>query len=82
MGDVIGDLSGRRGQVSGSDSMSGITEIKALVPMNEILRYAPDLRSMTGGQGSFTMEFSHYDEAPQPVTEKVVAEYKKTKEEE
>ncbi len=82
MGDVIGDLSGRRGKVSGSDSMSGITEIKALVPMNEILRYAPDLRSMTGGQGSFTMEFSHYEEAPQPVTEKVVAEYKKTKEEE
>ena len=82
MGDVIGDLSGRRGKVSGSDSMAGITEIKAQVPMNEILRYAPDLRSMTGGQGSFTMEFSHYEEAPQPVTEKVVAEYKKTKEEE
>ncbi|MDR2488851.1 MAG: elongation factor G [Desulfovibrio sp.] len=82
MGDVIGDLSGRRGKVSGSDSMAGITEIKAQVPMNEILRYAPDLRSMTGGQGSFTMEFSHYEEAPQPVVEKVVAEYRKTKEEE
>jgi elongation factor G len=82
MGDVIGDLSSRRGKVSGSDSVSGITEIKALVPMNEILRYAPDLRSMTGGQGSFTMEFSHYEEAPQPVTEKVVAEYKQAKEEE
>ena len=82
MGDVIGDLSGRRGKVSGSDSIAGITEIKAQVPMNEILRYAPDLRSMTGGQGSFTMEFSHYEEAPQPVVEKVVAEYKKTKEEE
>jgi len=82
MGDVIGDLSSRRGKVSGSDSVSGITEIKALVPMNEILRYAPDLRSMTGGQGSFTMEFSHYEEAPQPVTEKVVAEYKQAKGEE
>jgi elongation factor G len=82
MGDVIGDLSSRRGKVSGSDSIAGITEIKALVPMNEILRYAPDLRSMTGGQGSFTMEFSHYEEAPQPVTEKVVAEYKQTKSEE
>ena len=82
MGDVIGDLSGRRGKVSGSDSMAGITEIKAQVPMNEVLRYAPDLRSMTGGQGSFTMEFSHYEEAPQPVTEKVVAEYKKAKEDE
>ena len=80
MGDVIGDLSSRRGKVSGSDSITGITEIKAQVPMNEVLRYAPDLRSMTGGQGSFTMEFSHYEEAPQPVTEKVVAEYKKSRE--
>ncbi len=80
MGDVIGDLSSRRGKVSGSDSVAGITEIKAQVPMNEVLRYAPDLRSMTGGQGSFTMEFSHYEEAPQPVTEKVVAEYKQSKE--
>ena len=80
MGDVIGDLSSRRGKVSGSDSIAGITEIKAQVPMNEVLRYAPDLRSMTGGQGSFTMEFSHYEEAPQPITEKVVAEYKQAKE--
>ncbi|MDR0338859.1 MAG: elongation factor G [Desulfovibrio sp.] len=80
MGDVIGDLSSRRGKVQGSDSMAGITEIKAQVPMNEVLRYAPDLRSMTGGQGSFTMEFSHYEEAPQPVTEKVVAEYRQAKE--
>lgn len=80
MGDVIGDLSSRRGKVQGSDSLAGITEIKAQVPMNEVLRYAPDLRSMTGGQGSFTMEFSHYEEAPQPVTEKVVAEYKAARE--
>ena len=77
MGDVIGDLSSRRGKVSGSDSLAGLTEIKALVPMNEILRYAPDLRSMTGGQGSFTMEFSHYEEAPPPVADKVIAEYGK-----
>ena len=80
MGDVIGDLSSRRGKVQGSDSLAGITEIKAQVPMNEILRYAPDLRSMTGGQGSFTMEFSHYEEAPQPVSEKVIAEYKRAEE--
>ncbi len=80
MGDVIGDLSSRRGKVLGSDSQAGITEVKANVPMNEILRYAPDLRSMTGGQGVFTMEFSHYEEAPAPVAEKVMAEYKKEKE--
>ncbi len=75
MGDVIGDLSSRRGKVLGSDSKAGITEIKAHVPMSEVLRYAPDLRSMTGGQGFFTMEFDHYEEAPQPVVDKVVAEH-------
>ncbi len=81
MGDVIGDLSSRRGKVLGSDSVAGITEIKAHVPMSEVLRYAPDLRSMTGGQGVFTMEFAHYEEAPPPVAEKIVEEYKATKEE-
>lgn len=79
MGDVIGDLSSRRGKVLGSDSVSGITELKAHVPMSEILRYAPDLRSMTSGQGIFTAEFSHYEEAPAPVMEKVVAEYQQHK---
>jgi elongation factor G len=79
MGDVIGDLSSRRGKVLGSDSTVGITELKAQVPMNEILRYAPDLRSMTAGQGVFTAEFSHYEEAPAPVIEKVVAEYQLVK---
>lgn len=79
MGDVIGDLSSRRGKVLGSDSQGGITEIKAHVPMSEVLRYAPDLRSMTGGQGFFTMEFAQYEEAPQPVAEKVIAEYQKGK---
>lgn len=75
MGDVIGDLSSRRGKVLGSDSVSGLTEIKANIPMNEIMRYAPDLRSMTGGQGVFTMEFDHYEEAPANITEKVVADH-------
>jgi len=77
MGDVIGDISSRRGKVLGSDSQAGVTEIKAHVPMSEVLRYAPDLRSMTGGQGVFTMEFDHYEEAPAPVAEKVIAESKK-----
>jgi elongation factor G len=82
MGDVIGDLAGRRGKVQGSESSAGVTEIKASVPMNEILRYAPDLRSMTGGQGGFTMEFSHYEEAPSPVTEKVTAAYRQNRDQE
>lgn len=79
MGDVIGDLSSRRGKVIGSDSQGGVTEIKAHVPMSEVLRYASDLRSMTGGQGFFTMEFDHYEEAPAPVVDKVVEEYKAAK---
>lgn len=82
MGDAIGDLSSRRGKVLGSDSQGGITEIKCHVPMSEILRYAPDLRSITGGQGVFTMEFDHYEDAPPPVVEKVVAEHQKNKIEE
>ena len=72
MGDVIGDLSSRRGKVLGSDSHAGVTEIKAHVPMSEVLLYAPDLRSITGGQGFFTMEFDHYEEAPQPVADQVI----------
>ena len=60
-----------------TSSQAGITEIKAHVPMSEVLRYAPDLRSMTGGQGVFTMEFDHYEEAPQPVVDKVIAEHGK-----
>ena len=75
MGDIIGDLSSRRGKVLGSDSQAGITEVRAHVPMSEILRYAPDLRAMTSGQGMFTVEFDHYEEAPANIMEKVVAEF-------
>lgn len=76
MGDIIGDLSSRRGKVLGTDSQAGVTEIRAHVPMAEVLEYAPTLRSMTGGQGTFVMEFDHYEECPPPVAEKVVAESK------
>ncbi|MDY7001842.1 MAG: elongation factor G, partial [Thermodesulfobacteriota bacterium] len=78
MGDIIGDLSSRRGKVLGSDSKEGVTEIKVHVPMAEVLGYAPDMHSMTGGQGTFTMQFDHYEEAPPQVAEKVIAESKKS----
>jgi elongation factor G len=81
MGDVIGDLSSRRGKVLGSDSQTGLTEVKAHVPMAEMLKYAPDLNSMTGGQGTFFMEFASYEECPPQETEKVIAAHKKTEEE-
>jgi elongation factor G len=73
MGDVIGDLNSRRGKVLGADTKtSGQQVIRAHVPMAEVLRYAPDLRSMTSGRGDFELEFAHYEEAPPHVAEKIV----------
>ncbi|MBW1864329.1 MAG: elongation factor G [Deltaproteobacteria bacterium] len=73
MGDIMGDLNGRRGRVLGMDSAGKNQVINANVPMSEFLTYAPDLRSMTGGRGIYTMEFSHYDEVPAQLVEKVIA---------
>jgi elongation factor G len=80
MGDIMGDLSGRRGKVLGMDSAGRNQIIKANVPMAEFLTYAPDLRSMTGGRGIYSMEFSHYDEVPAQMTEKIIEEVQKNKE--
>jgi len=82
MGDVIGDLNHRRGRVEGMDSTPKGEVIRAVVPMSETLKYASDLRSITGGRGSFSIEFSHYDELPGHLMEKVVAESKMAAEEE
>ena len=76
MGDAIGDLNARRGRVQGVEAKGHFQLIKAQVPMAEILRYAPDLTSMTSGRGEFQMEFSHYEELPPHLTEKVVKETK------
>jgi elongation factor G len=72
-GDVIGDINQRRGRVVGVDTKGKNQIIKAQAPMSELLTYAPDLRSITSGRGSFTMEQSHYDEVPANIAEKVVA---------
>ncbi len=80
MGDIMGDLNSRRGRVMGMDSAGKNQIIKAQVPMAEFLTYAPDLRSMTGGRGIYTMEFSHYDEVPIHIAEKIVEEANKAKE--
>jgi len=80
MGDIMGDLNGRRGKVLGMDSAGRNQIIKANVPMAEFLTYAPDLRSMTGGRGIYSMEFSHYDEVPAQISEKIVEEINKAKE--
>ncbi len=81
-GDVIGDVNQRRGRVMGVDTKGKNQIIKAQAPMSELLTYAPDLRSITSGRGSFTMEYSHYDEVPGNIAEKVIAAAKgKMKEE-
>ncbi len=81
MGDVIGDLNSRRGKVQGFETKDGWATIRALVPMAEVLKYAPALRSITSGRGEFTMEFSHYEEVPPQIQEKIIEESKKEKEE-
>jgi elongation factor G len=72
VGDVIGDLNGRRGRPQGMEPAAGMTEVKAEVPMAEMLTYAPDLRSLTGGQGDYTMEFLRYEEVPSHLAQKVI----------
>jgi len=82
VGDVIGDLNGRRGRILGVEAKGHNQVVKANVPMAEVLRYAPDLISMTGGKGSFTLEFSRYEEVPANSAERMVAAAHKEKEEE
>jgi elongation factor G len=82
MGDIMGDLSQRRGRPQGMDSHNGSQVIKAVVPMAEMLDYARALRAMTQGRSSFSMEYSHYEEVPRPVQEKLIAEYQKHRKEE
>ncbi len=81
VGDVIGDLNSRRGRPLGMEPAGGgMTEVKAEVPMAEMLSYAPDLRSITGGQGEFTMDFLRYEEVPAHLASKVVDEARAEKE--
>jgi elongation factor G len=82
MGDIIGDLNGRRGRVLGMEALGKVQAISAHAPMSEVLMYAPDLISMTGGRGTFDMEFSHYEEVPPHLAEKIIAEAQAAREKE
>ncbi len=82
MGDVMGDISSRRGKVQGMEARGKNQLVKAQVPMAELLRYAPDLKSITGGRGTFTVEFSHYDEVPRDLQPGIIAEHKRQENEE
>jgi elongation factor G len=82
MGDVMGDLSGRRGKIQGMDTEGRFSVIKAQVPLAELYRYSTHLRSMTQGWGTHKREFSHYEEVPHDAAQKIVDEAKKEKEQE
>ena len=73
MGDVIGDLNSRRGQIQGMEARNGVEEIRAMVPLSEMFGYATDLRSKTQGRGQYTMEPSHYTEVPKSVSEDIIS---------
>ncbi len=81
MGDIIGDLNSRRGRVLGMEDRGNAKVIKAQVPYAEVLMYEPDLTSITSGRGSFTMEFSHYEEVPAHLTERIIQQAKSESEE-
>ncbi|HHT70911.1 MAG TPA: elongation factor G [Firmicutes bacterium] len=72
MGDVMGDLNSRRGNIEGMDQRSGVQVIDALVPLAEMFGYATDLRSRTQGRGNYSMQFSHYDQVPKNLAEKII----------
>jgi len=73
-GDIIGDLNTKRARVQGMNPEGDLNVIEAQVPLAEVLRYATDLKSMTQGRGSFKMEFSHYEEVPPQISQKIIAQ--------
>jgi len=79
MGDITGDISGKRGRVTGMESVGDLQVIKVQVPAAEVQRYSTDLKAITGGEGSYTMSFSHYDPIPQQVSQGVIQRAKKEK---
>jgi len=80
VGDIMGDMNSRRGKIMGVEAKGGNQIVKAVTPMAEMLKYAPDLRSMTGGRGTFTMEFSHYEEVPAHIAQKVIEQANRERE--
>lgn len=79
LGDIIGDVNSRRGKILGAEPKAGSQTIRALVPMAEVITYATDLRGMTADRGIFTMEFSHYEEVPTYLSQKIIAEVRPEK---
>jgi elongation factor G len=74
MGDVMGDLNGRRGKVEGMEPRGNAQVVSANVPLSEMFGYSTDLRSKTQGRATYTMQFSHYEQAPKSITEEIIGE--------
>ncbi len=81
MGDITGDLNGKRGRILGMDQIGNMQVIRAQVPQAEMFKYSSELRSRTGGRGSFEMEFSHYEEVPAQTAQRIIQDAKKKPEE-
>ena len=81
MGDVMGDISSKRGKILGMDSDGKFQIIKAYVPLAELYKYSSHLRSLTSGRGAHKIKFAYYEEVPKEVEQKIVDEYKKQREE-
>ena len=79
MGDIAGSLNSRRGRVMGMEGGDGVQTIKAKVPLEEMYKYVNELKSITGGRGSYTMTFSHYDVVPSNVAQSIIEKAKLTK---
>jgi elongation factor G len=77
MGDVMGDINGRRGRIEGMEAQSGAQVIRAFVPLSEMFGYATTLRSKTQGRGNYSMVFDHYEEVPKSIQESVIGEKNK-----
>jgi elongation factor G len=73
MGDIVGDLNRRRGQVNSMDDRAGSKVVKANVPLSEMFGYVTSLRTLSSGRATSTMEFSHYEETPQNIASEVIA---------
>jgi len=82
VGDVTGNLSGHRARILGMDQIGPMQVLRAEIPMAEVTRYGTELKSMTGGEGSFTLEFSRYEAVPPHIQQEIVARRQRKKEEE
>jgi elongation factor G len=82
MGQISGDINSRRGRIMGMDSKGKLQIMKAQVPLAEMFKYANDLRSMTGGRGTYSMKFSRYEEVPNKIAQTIISQYQATKKQE